>query len=337
MKKFILILLSVLLVVALGGCSAKPSEANITEKNLREIDVVLDWYPNALHCFIYNAIDKGYYEEEGLKVNIRFPANANDAITMVAAEKADFGIYYQHDIVVARENQNVPIKSVGAIVQSPLSIVLSLKDKNIISPADLEGKTIGYSGTELSEAMINSIMKKSGVDPITVTSIDVGFELMSAMTTNNVDATIGCLVNHEVPQMEEQGFEVNYFSPAEYGVPNYYEAVFVASDKTIENDAEMVAAFLRASNKGFIAVKENPEEAITLLLNNQNEENFPLSRTVEEKSLATLLPIMENDDAKFLFQSEDVWQTGINWLFEEGIISKEADAKEMFVNIDFVK
>lgn len=62
------------------------------------MNVVLDWYPNALHTFIYTAIERGYYAEEGLDVQIRFPANDNDALALVAAGKAEIGLYYEHDI-----------------------------------------------------------------------------------------------------------------------------------------------------------------------------------------------------------------------------------------------
>ena len=79
-------------------------------EDLREMDVVLDWYPNALHAFMYVAIEKGYYAEEGLKVNIRFPSNTNDAMSLVAAGRADVGLYYQQDVILARANQNVPVK-----------------------------------------------------------------------------------------------------------------------------------------------------------------------------------------------------------------------------------
>jgi len=93
----------------------------------------------------------------------------------------------------------VPVKSIGAVVQGPLNIVLSLEEEKITTAGDLVGKTIGYAGTELSEALIRSIMQYVGADYSDVTMIDMGFDLMSSMTTGNVDATIGCLVNHEVP------------------------------------------------------------------------------------------------------------------------------------------
>ena len=324
----------------LCGCGVSGESNNNTKENsetkeLKELDVVLDWYPNALHAFMYVAIEKGYYEEEGLKVNIQFPSNANDAISLVAAGQADIGLYYQQDVIQARAEQDVPVKSIGAVVQSPLNIILSLQEKEITSPEDLVGKTIGYAGTELSEALIRSIMEYVGADYSDVTMVDVGFDLMSSMTTGNVDATIGCLVNHEVPQMEEEGFEVNWFDLDEYGVPTYYEGIFLANDETIANDPDTLSAFLRASAKGFADTKQDPEGALETLLANQNEENFPLSKTVEERSMETLLPVMETTDAVFLSQSDECWQENIDWMLSQGLISESVDLDEVRVNLEY--
>ena len=104
-------------MAALGGCAGKSgsqetaaavkTEGTTTEaKELREMNVVLDWYPNALHTFLYTAIERGYYEEEGLDVKIQFPANDNDALALVAAGRAEIGLYYQQDVIQAVANQN---------------------------------------------------------------------------------------------------------------------------------------------------------------------------------------------------------------------------------------
>lgn len=315
-----------------SGKTADGAQADGSDK-LRDFTVVLDWYPNAIHAFLYNAIEKGYYAEEGLNVQIQFPSNENDALSLVAAGQADVGMYYPQYVIQARADQNVPVKSIGAVVQRPLSVVLSLKDKNITSPKDLVGKNIGYGGSELSEALIRTIMKNVGADSSDVTLTNVGFDLMSSMTTGNVDVTVGCMLNHEVPQLEEEGFEVNYFSMYDYGVPADYELVFVANDKQIENDPDTLRAFLRATKKGFEDMKNDPDGSLKLLLSKQNADNFPLTESVEQESMRILLPVMDMEGEPFLSQTEAVWQTDIDWMAENELIDTKPAVSNVMVDL----
>jgi len=177
------------------------------------------------------------------------------------------------------------------------------------------------------------MMEYVGADASDVNLIDVGFDLMSSMTTGNVDATIGCLVNHEVPQLEEEGFDVNYFMANGYGIPNYYEEVFLANNEMIESEPEVLKGFLRASAKGFEDFKKDPDGCLAILMNNQNEENFPLTQSVEEKSCETLLPLMETEDAPFLTQTEECWQENIDWMLESGLIDQKVEVSDVMVDL----
>jgi len=103
------------------------------------------------------------------------------------------------------------------------------------------------------------MIENVGADSSDVNMVDVGFDLMSSMTTGNVDATIGCLVNHEVPQMEEEGFDVNYFMVNGYGIPNYYEEVFLTNNDILENEPEVAEGFIRACKKGFADMPCDPD------------------------------------------------------------------------------
>lgn len=152
-----------------------------------------------------------------------------------------------------------------------------------------------------------------------------------------MDATIGCLVNHEVPELEHEGFEVNYFSVSDYGIPNYYEGVFLANNDMIENEPEVLEAFLRASAKGFEDFKADPYGCLDILLSNQNEENFPLTPEVEQQSCDTLLPLMETADAEFLSQTEENWQANIDWMLENGLIDHAVDVSDVMINLDWKK
>ena len=326
--KYAVLMLLMLLVVGCGGKEEKPAE-----KKLDTVDVVLDWNPNAIHCFLYNAIEKGYFEEEGIKVNIHFPSNASDPMALPAAKKADIGIYYLHHLVMARANENIPITSIGAITQKPLNVIIALKENNIKRAKDLEGKTIGYSGGPLTEESLKAMVEFDGGDPSKVEVMDVGFELLTSMITKQVDATIGGLVNHEVPVMEEKGLPVDYFYCTEYGMPNYYEELFVANDDLIKERKDVYVRFLRAANKGFEDMMNKPEESLDLLLSKQEADQFPLSKNVETQSMNILLPIMKEEGIPFLHQDAKVWQENIDWLYDHKIINKKIDANEMFINL----
>ncbi|PPK45290.1 ABC transporter substrate-binding protein [Clostridium algidicarnis] len=344
MKKLRYISLLLLCSIFFTACSVKDSNkvddsskknpAKAADKNLEEVDLVLDWYPNAIHAFIYAAIENGYYEEEGLKVNVKFPSNPTDSLALPAAGKATIGIYYQPDVVIARSNENVKVKSIGSIVKTPLNVIISLKEKGINSPKDLSGKTVGFSGNPLNTEYVKAMVKEDGGDPDSVKIIDVGFELLSSMITKNVDATTGGLINHEVPVLRHEGHEINYLSPADYGVPNYYEEIFVTSDDTLKEKPETLKKFMKASKKGFKFMKENPDKSLQILLDHQEADNFPLIKSVEKESMDILLPIMETSTSPFLHQDKKVWEDNIKWLQEKGLLTKEVNAEDFYVNLD---
>ena len=329
MKRIFALALACLL---LAGCGSAPA-AGTPGKALETVDVVLDWYPNAVHAFLYQAIDKGYFEEEGLQVNILFPSNANDPLSMPAVGKADIGFYYQEDTIIAKANEDIPVKVLGAVVQEPISIVASLKEKNITTPADLVGKTIGYSGTQFAEVAMSQLLQSAGATLEDVEMIDVGFDLMSSMTTNNVDATFGCFLNHEIPALEEQGFAMDYMKLPDYGVPNYYALMLVTGEKQLEQNRDKYTRFLRACRKGFADMKTDPDESLRLMMENQNAENFPLTESVEKKSFDVLLPLMEKEGSPFLSQDSAVWQENIDWLYETGMIHSTFSPDEVMVDL----
>ena len=200
-------------------------------------------------------------------------------------------------------------------------------------PEDLIGKTIGYSGTRFGEVAVGQMLETVGATLDDVELIDVGFDLMSAMTTGNVDATFGCFINHEVPALEEEGFAVDYMEVMDYGVPNYYALMLVTGEDQLEANRDKYTRFLRACQKGFADMQADPEEALGLLLANQDEENFPLTESVERRSFDVLLPIMETADAPFLSQDVSVWEENIDWLREVGMIESGFDPAEVMVDL----
>lgn len=318
MKKILTVLI---LVTLLLSCNSKK------EDNLKEVSIILDWYPNAVHSFLYTAVEKGYFKDEGIKLNIIYPSSPSDSLTLPAAKKVDIGISYLNSVIMARANENVPIKSFGAILQRSVNTVISLKEKNITSPKDFQNKIAGTSGGVLSETYLKSMMISQNLDPNSLKITDVGFELLTSMITNQVDFTIGNMINHEVPVIKEKGIDINYFLIDNFGIPQAYELILVANDELLNQNKDTYTKVLKAMQKGFEDVKNNPSESLNLLLSKQAVDQFPLSETVEKESLEILLPIMETPQNKFLTQTKKVWENNVNWLYENGIIQKKLPAE----------
>ncbi|WP_338753734.1 ABC transporter substrate-binding protein [Bacillus sp. FJAT-52991] len=336
MKKWLLVAVSIVFAAMLTACGSKEKEEKTTsneeKKELKDVSIMLDWYPNAVHSFLYVAQEKGYFEEEGINLDIQFPANPTDPITLAAAGKVTLGISYQPDVVMARTDQNVAVKSVGAIVRSPLNRVMFPKDSDIQTPKDLEGKTIGFSGIPLNEAIIDTMVQHDKGDPEKVKMVDVGFELNAAVVSKKADAVVGAYINHEVPLLKHEGFDTRNFDPSKYGVPNFYELVVVTSDQTWNEQQDVIKAFWRAAEKGFEFTEQNPDEALQILLSKQDEANFPLIEEVEKQSLDILLPKMKSENG-FGYQEKESWEETSKWMKEAGLIKKDPNVDELFVNI----
>ncbi|MCD8036177.1 MAG: ABC transporter substrate-binding protein [Clostridiales bacterium] len=341
MKKFLSVILAGIMIFSLAACSSSSSSADSAEDvseetagELEDFDIVLDWYPNAVHSFIYVGIKKGYYAEEGLNVNVQFPSNTNDAISLTAAGKADAGLYYQPNIVSVAANQDIPVKVLGTVVQHPLNIIISMTDSGINGPADLAGKVIGYPGTTDNEIFVKAMMEYVGLTYEDTTMMDVGFDLNTALITGNVDAIAGGYINHEYPTLLQSGYDVTYFDLTDGGVPDYEELVLITGETQVEEESDKLAAFIRASKRAFEDVKADPQAALDILLSNQDEANYPLNAEVEQASMDILLPLMYSDEQDFLTIDRESWEENIAWLNEQGLLQNEITADDLLAEIE---
>ena len=325
-----LIVVFMIFSLVLSGCSSTSNNQGEkeTDTELKEIDLLLDWYPNAVHSFLYAAENQGYFEEAGLKVNFITPAGTDDGIKLVAANKADLAISYPKQIILAR-GENIPVKAVGAIVRSSLNQLMVRSDVGLENLKDLEGKKIGYPSFDIDKETVKAMVSEAGGDPAKVEFVDVGYELMSGIETKRIDGMIGGYINHEKILLEKEGIQLDTFNPIDFGVPNNYELVFIASDDGVANNKDTIQAFLEAVKKGFEYTKENPDKALGFVLEVQNE-SFPLDSEIEKKSLEILIPLMENESGQFLSQDEENWTKNIEWLKDKNLLKGEVKAKDLF-------
>lgn len=314
----------------LTACSTNKTTSNGKEK-LEDISIMLDWYPNAVHTAIYVAKEKGYFADEGLNVNIEMPADTNDPLKLAATGKVDLAISYQTQLLVSRA-EGIPVVSVAAFVRHSLDAIMFKKESGIQSPKDLEGKNIGYPSASVNEAVVSTMVKNDGGDMNKVKMTDVGWDLMSSLATDNVDALTGAYINHELVLLKKEGYDMDILKLTDFGVPDSYELVVVTGEKTLKKKKAALEKFWQAVTKAQDDVKKDPEAGLNVLLEHEND-SFPLDKEVETESLRVLLPLMEKANVPFGYQEEDSWNEVAKWLYESKVIKENLDAKDAFVNI----
>jgi len=335
MKKSLFMILCAL-VLALSACGSNNQNADKSGKDggaqskLQKVTLMLDWYPNAVHSFLYVAQEKGYFKQQGLDVKIQMPADTNDPLRMVAAGRVDMALSYEPEIVVARDEQ-IPVKSFAAIVRHPLNVLMVPANGAVKSPKDLAGKTVGYPSVPLDEAFVHTMVKADGGDPNKVKMVDVGWDLIPAMATKKTDGLIGGYLNHEKLLLDKEGHPMTAFNPIKYGVPDYAELVLVAGDNGLKKKTNAFKKFMAAAAKGQAYVKAHPKEGLEILLKHEDKSS-PLDKAVETKSLQLLLPLMDAGDKPFGYQDPATWEKIAKWLYDHKVIKTKVNPKEAYLN-----
>ncbi len=304
----------------------EPTEAP-TPGPLTEVSVSLDWFPWSNHSGLYVALDKGYFAEEGLAVDIHPPADPASVLQTVAAGRDHFGINYQTGVLIARE-QGIPVVSIMALVQHPLNSVMTLAESGIAEPKDLAGKTVGWPGIPDNEPLLDTMLSSQGLSLSDVELVNVGFDLVPALIGKKVDAIVGAYWVHESISANNQGFELNIMRMEEHGVPDFYELLLVANEDIIANEPELVQGFVRAAKRGYEDAIADPRGSVELLKRLRPEVDL----SIELPGVDLLAPLWSAGTMGFGWQEEARWVEFAKWMRDNGLLTTEGDASAAFDN-----
>ena len=246
-----------------AGCGEKQDRT--TSGSVQPLTVELDYQPNADHSGIYAALGAGTYRKAGLAVQLRVPGNPADPLKLLAAGKVDLAISYEPELMLARD-KGLQLVAVGALVQTPLTSIMSLGSQHIRSPSDLKGKRVGTAGIPYQSAYLKTILGVAGVASNTVKETNIGFNLVPAMLSKKVDATLGAFWNYEGIELAQKGKKPDIIRMEQAGVPTYDELILVARRQDLTPKASQIRRFLQATARGYSAVKLDPESGIQWLL-----------------------------------------------------------------------
>lgn len=236
------------------------------KEETEKLTFVLDWTPNTNHTGLYVAQSLGYFEDQGLEVEIVQPPE-DGANTLVASGKAQFGVSFQDSMApgVAGDNA-LPVTAVAALIQHNTSGIVSRKGEGMDRPKGMEGKKYATWDGPIEVAMIQNAVEKDGGDfskvemiPSTVT------DEVSALESKSVDA-IWIFYAWAGVKFELSGIDTDYFAFKDINpVFDYYTPVVIANNDFLKDEPETAEKFLTALRDGYEYAIENPGEAADIL------------------------------------------------------------------------
>ena len=278
-------------VAACGGDDEGDSgDSGTTTAQTKDATLILDFIPGAVHAGIYDALASGYYEEQGINLEIIEPTSTADTLRLIDAGKADFGIADGIDLA-GQIDQGREAKGVMALLQRPPGGLITLEEEGIESPADLEGKTVGVTGVPSDNAILDTVMADDGSSSDSVDVVTIGFNGVQALEAGRVAAFTGFIPSDGV-QVEEDGFPTRSFALDEFGGPSYPGLVVFSTESMIAEDPELTQGFVEATIKGYQDTLADPAQAVDDLISQTQGLNKQLATAV----LDAYVPLMGDPD-----------------------------------------
>ena len=313
---------------ALAGC--RPAEESVEppvdgegyDAPLTKVSFVLDYSPNVNHTGIYVAMEKGWFAEEGIEVEIvPVPADGSDAL--IGTGGVDMGMTYQDYMANSLASANpMPYTAVAAVVQHNTSGIMSRAEDGITSAKGMENHTYATWGMPVEQATIKQIVEADGGDysKVELVPYEVDDEVMGLQA--GLFDTVWVYEWWAVQNANLQNYAVNYFSFADMDpVFDYYTPVIAVNDDFAAANPEMVKSFLRAAKRGYEFAAENPAEAAELLCTAVPE----LDPALISAAQASISPEYISDAASWGQIDPERWRRFFAWLNDKGLVENGFD------------
>lgn len=319
LKKLVLIMLG--MALALSACG---NAANGTG-TLTKIRLPMGYVPNIQFAPFYVAIQKGYFREAGIELDMDYKFET-DGVALVGASELPFAIASGEQVLLARA-QGLPVVYVAAWYQEyPVSVVAK-SQLGILIPQDLKGKTIGLPGLFGANYVgLRALLSAAKMSENDVTLDSIGFNQVDLLAAGKQDVIVGYTANEPI-QLRARGIPVT-----EIRVSDYVQLAsngILASEKVISENPDLVRKFVGAFLKGLTDTIANPDEAFKMSAS--YIPNFSaLDASVQKQILDTSIEEWKAD--RLGYSDPQAWENMQDILREAGLITEKLDLSKAFTN-----
>jgi NitT/TauT family transport system substrate-binding protein len=207
------------------------------------------------------ALDRGYYRDAGLEVKIvRGQGDAN-AIRQIGAGNAMLGFADPANVILARANDQIPVKLVAIVNRKPPQAIFCREDTGLKKPKDLEGNAIGTTAGASVPTLFPAFAKAAGIDARMVRWVLASIESLPGLLATNKVSCVGQFTPGEALLQSQYGSgKLVRFAYSDAGL-SYYSSGIVATDATIASKPDLVRRFVAATIRGMKDAFADPAAA----------------------------------------------------------------------------
>jgi NitT/TauT family transport system substrate-binding protein len=331
MKKT-LIVVALFTLILVAACSPAPTSGTATGASTQStasplvtVRLPVGYIPNVQFAPLYVAIEKGFYKDEGLDVQIDYSME-NDNAVLLGNNSIQFAILSGEQVLLGR-GQGLPLVYVMAWYQQYPVGVASKKSANITTPADLAHKRIGLPGTfGASYIGFIALLDSAGLTEQDVSLDSIGFNQVQALMADKDDAVVVYSAN-EPEVLKSKGVDVNVLKVSDYS--SLVANGLVTNEKTLSANPDLVGKMVRATLKGIAYATEHPDESFEICkkyVENLSNTDQALQKQVLVNSIAQWqAPHLGLTDAAS-------WENMQRILLKMGLLKNELDLSQAYTN-----
>jgi len=276
-------------------------------------------------------IDKGFYREEGLDIEVLEGRGVTSSMQLVAAKQDTFTIADPPSLMLGVA-QGMPVRQVAQLYQISPNALISWKDQNIAKPADLVGKTVATLQGDTTTTMLYALLARNAIDRnnVRIVTSDGGTRNQTFLA-KRAEAVTGFSNDSYLGFSATTDGNVNYFLYSDFGIDTMGDGIAAHRD-TIASSPKVVQGFVRASIRAYKYALEHPEESVASLMKRAPS----LKPEVELQKIKATAPLLISADTQangIGYSGKARWEQAQTLMKDFGGLTKtESDVSVFYTN-----
>ena len=312
----------ILVAAALVALLAAPAFAQGKDK----VVLLLNWYVYSEHAPFFLGKARGYYDQEGIDLDIQEGRGSGVTVQAVAAGTATFG-YADVPTMIKAASKGAPVVAVGVALQTSPMSVMGYADRNIRKPADIKGKTVAVTPGDSMSQIWPLFLKKTGLADSDFKTVSGDAQTkLNAVINNQADLLLGYVMDQAIKLQDATHKDVYPIRFADYGVNMVSSGIIVQKD-FLKQKPDLVKRFMRATTRSLEEAAKDPAAAVDAMLAANPKSGVKDTALVGMKNTAALYKGPDNPNDRPLRVGAKNMSETLALLVEYGGLDKASAGK----------